>query len=120
MMILKEKMKENRQFNFIVYIFFILHFSHKYIINIIFRKAKKRKRIKKLEGEDSDQESGEGSGSGDEQKKTGRKNIRKVKKSGNLDAATRIAAKKEKERLQRIAERQKLVKKKYLRINYYV
>ncbi|KAJ2951577.1 hypothetical protein O0L34_g13729 [Tuta absoluta] len=64
---------------------------------------KKRKRIKQI---DSD---GSGSDSENEGKnKHGRKNIRKVMGKNQLEEATKKAAREEKERVARIAERQKL------------
>ncbi|XP_052741956.1 transcriptional regulator ATRX homolog isoform X1 [Bicyclus anynana] len=65
---------------------------------------KKRRRIKNLDNSD-----GSGSDSENEGKnKHGRKNIRKVKGTDQLEEATKKAARQEKERIARIAERQKL------------
>ena len=63
-------------------------------------KAKRRKRIKKIASSDED---------GDEKggKASGRKTIRKIMKNDKLDISTKEAAKIERERKQRIEERQK-------------
>jgi len=63
-------------------------------------KAKRRKRIKKLASSDED---------GDEKggKASGRKTIRKIMRNDKLDISTKEAAKIERERKQRIEERQK-------------
>lgn len=66
-----------------------------------------------MSGDESSGGGSDGSGSDAEKRKAGRKNIRALKKSSNLDSATRIAARKEKERVARIAERQKLVTNKH-------
>lgn len=62
---------------------------------------KRRKRIKKMASSDEDGES-------QEKSKSGRKNIRKLLKNSSLDISTKEAAKIERERKQRIEERQKL------------
>lgn len=71
---------------------------------------KKRRRIKNISGDESDNSENEsGSENEGDLNKKGRKNIRKVKRSVNLDEATKTAARNERERIHRIAERQKLV-----------
>lgn len=67
---------------------------------------KRRKRIKKMASSDEDDES-------QEKNKTGRKNIRKLIKNSGLDVTTKEAAKIERERKQRIEERQKLYNQFY-------
>lgn len=80
------------------------------MIRKIYFSKKKRRRIKNVSGDDSDKSENEsGSDTEGDGNKKGRKNIRKVKRSDNLDEATKIAARNERERVQRIAERQKLV-----------
>jgi transcriptional regulator ATRX len=64
------------------------------------KKDKKRKRIKKVASSDEDGEGGD--------KSKGRKNIRKMMKADKLDVSTKEAAKIERERKQRIEERQKM------------
>lgn len=72
---------------------------------LLFRKKKKkRKRIKAQKSDDSSDEYDE-----DGVKKKGRKNIRKVIKSRDLDDETKEAARTEQERKKRIEERQKMV-----------
>lgn len=69
-------------------------------------KNKRRKRIKKIAS--SDEEGGE---NGD--KKSGRKNIRKLLRADKLDVSTKEAAKIERERKQRIEERQNIYNQFY-------
>ncbi|CRK91917.1 CLUMA_CG005536, isoform A [Clunio marinus] len=71
------------------------------------RPKKRRKRIKKVAS--SDDEDGEGG----EKNKSGRKNIRKMLRTDKLDVSTKEAAKLEKERKQRIEDRQKLYNQFY-------
>lgn len=66
---------------------------------------KKRRRIKQVDDSDLS-----GSGSEAEGRRHGRKNIRKVMGKGQLEEATIKAAREERGRLARIAERQKLVR----------
>lgn len=66
-------------------------------------KHRRRKRIKK--NSDSSDDDGEKGA----QKKHGRKNIRKMIRSSDLEIETKEAAKREIERKKRIEERQKLV-----------
>lgn len=63
-------------------------------------KDKRRKRIKKVDSSDEDGENGD--------KSKGRKNIRKMMKADKLDVSTKEAAKIERDRKQRIEERQKM------------
>ena len=65
-------------------------------------KDKRRKRIKKVASSDE-----EGVGENGEMNKSGRKNIRKMMRADKLDVSTKEAAKIERERKQRIEERQK-------------
>lgn len=66
-------------------------------------KHRRRKRIKK--NSSSSDDDGERGG----MKKHGRKNIRKVIRSADLEVSTKEAAKREAERKKRIEDRQKLV-----------
>lgn len=70
-------------------------------------KNKRRKRIKKVAS--SDEEADENG----EKSKTGRKNIRKMLRADKLDVSTKEAAKLERERKQRIEERQKMYNQFY-------
>lgn len=72
------------------------------------KQQKRRKRIKKMSDSSDD---------GDENspKKHGRKNIRKMIRSSDLEVETKEAAKREMERKKRIEERQKLVR--FLNLN---
>lgn len=70
-------------------------------------KQKRRKRIKKVASSDEDvDENGEKS-------KSGRKNIRKMMRADKLDVSTKEAGKIERERKQRIEERQKMYNQIY-------
>ena len=70
-------------------------------------KNKRLKRIKKLASSDEDGENG------DKSKSSGRKTIRKIIKADKLDISTKEAAKIERERKQRIEERQKMYNQFY-------
>lgn len=70
-------------------------------------KDKKHKRIKKIASSDEDGENG------DKSKSSGRKNIRKMMRADKLDVSTKEAAKIERERKQRIEERQKMYNQFY-------
>lgn len=70
-------------------------------------KNKRLKRIKKLASSDEDGENG------DKTKSSGRKTIRKIMKADKLDVSTKEAAKIERERKQRIEERQKMYNQFY-------
>lgn len=70
-------------------------------------KDKKHKRIKKNASSDEDGENG------DKSKSAGRKNIRKMMRADKLDVSTKEAAKIERERKQRIEERQKMYNQFY-------
>lgn len=72
-------------------------------------KEKRRKRIKKVASSDED---GENDENGDKTK-SGRKNIRKMMRADKLDVSTKEAAKIERERKQRIEERQKMYNQFY-------
>lgn len=77
-------------------------------------KIKRRKRIKKMAS--SDEEKGEGSddeSGGDDKKASGRKTIRKIMRTDKLDVSTKEAAKIERERKQRIEDRQKMYNQFY-------
>lgn len=69
-------------------------------------KEKRRKRIKKVASSDED-------GEEKDEKKGGRKNIRKLMKADKLDVSTKEAGKIERDRKQRIDERQKLYNQFY-------
>ena len=69
-------------------------------------KNKRRKRIKKVASSDED-------GEGEEKKKNSRKNIRKMLRTDKLDVSTKEAGKIEKERKQRIEERQNMYNQFY-------
>ncbi|XP_076381425.1 uncharacterized protein LOC117226320 isoform X1 [Megalopta genalis] len=78
------------------------------------KKAKpKRKRIKKVDTDSDDDSDNEGANSQGTPGKKGRKNIRKVMKDKQVADDTKQAAKEEEERLQRIADRQKLYNEMY-------
>lgn len=68
-------------------------------------KNKRRKRIKKVASSDEDGEGGD--------KKKSRKNIRKMLRTDKLDVSTKEAGKMEKERKQRIEERQNMYNQFY-------
>jgi len=68
-------------------------------------KAKRRKRIKQVASSDDED--------GNDKSKSGRKNIRKLIKADKLDVSTKEAAKIERDRKQRIEERQKLYNQFY-------
>lgn len=70
-------------------------------------KQKRRKRIKKVASSDED---GDENG---EKSKSGRKNIRKLMRADKLDVSTKEAGKIERERKQRIEERQKMYNQIY-------
>lgn len=70
-------------------------------------KEKRRKRIKKVASSDEDGENDK------DEKKGGRKNIRKLMKADKLDVSTKEAGKIERDRKQRIDERQKLYNQFY-------
>ncbi|XP_078034096.1 uncharacterized protein LOC144468475 [Augochlora pura] len=73
----------------------------------------KRKRIKKVDTDSDDDSDNEGGNSQGTPGKKGRKNIRKVMKDKQVADDTKQAAKEEEERLQRIADRQKLYNEMY-------
>lgn len=68
-------------------------------------KIKRRKRIKKIAS--SDEENAENDEEGEKEKASGRKTIRKIMRTDKLDVSTKEAAKIERERKQRIEDRQK-------------
>lgn len=68
------------------------------------KQQKRRKRIKK------NSDSSDADGDENSPKKHGRKNIRKMIRSSDLEVETKEAAKREMERKKRIEERQKLVR----------
>lgn len=77
-------------------------------------KIKRRKRIKKMASsdeenanDDKDNESGDEEDDGKKEKAAGRKAIRKIMRTDKLDVSTKEAAKIERERKQRIEDRQK-------------
>lgn len=77
-----------------------------FVIDYTRKKRKRRRRIRK-NSDSSDDNS---------KKKSGRKNIRKVIRTADLEDETKEAAKREQERKKRIEERQKLVRIHFRRI----
>jgi transcriptional regulator ATRX len=78
----------------------------------------KRKRIKKMASSDEENPNDDDNGDeddeeGDKKKASGRKTIRKILRTDKLDVSTKEAAKIEKERKQRIEDRQKMYNQFY-------
>lgn len=73
----------------------------------VFRKSKKRKRIRAQKSDDSSDDDDDDDHNNS---KKGRKNIRKVIKLKDLDLDTKQAAREEQERKKRIEDRQKIVR----------